>query len=128
VSFNALASDYGVLDFQDALANFIATLNYPEALRGALVGYAYNTYISFSHVPVYHKIKFTKSGNFKQPKIVDVVHVQPEQEGLHGQIIPVCFDTVLVQGNKGPSFFNNLNILFTKCCLGCHIAQVHAVF
>jgi hypothetical protein len=42
---------------------------------------------------------------------VDAIHVQPEQKDVKGQIIPVCFDTVLVngkglngiqgQGNKG---------------------------
>src|SRR6266403_813311 len=101
VYFDTLASDHGVLDFQDALADFIAQLNYPGTSRGALADHAQNTHIPFSHVPVYHKIKFTKSSNLKQPEIVDTVHVRPEHEESCGQIIPACFNTVLMQGNKG---------------------------
>jgi len=101
VYFDTLASDHGALDFQDALADFITQLNYPGTSRGALADHAHNTHIPFSHVPVYHKIKFTKSSNLKQPEIVDTVHVRPEHEESCGQIIPACFNTVLMQGNKG---------------------------
>jgi hypothetical protein len=103
VYFDTLASDHGALDFQDTLADFIVQLNYPGASRGALAAHAHNTHIPFSHVPVYHKIKFTKSGELKQSEIVDVIHVRPEHEESHGRIIPARFDTVLVQGNKGIS-------------------------
>src|SRR5258708_24892106 len=104
VSFNAIACDYGALDFQDVLADFIAQLNYPGASRAALAGHAHNMHILFSHVPVYHKFKFTRSGDLKKSKIVDVVHVWLEQKTSDdGWIIPACFDTVLVQTTKGLS-------------------------
>ncbi len=44
VSFDAIACDYGALNFQDALADFIAQLNYPGASRAALAGHAHNTH------------------------------------------------------------------------------------
>jgi hypothetical protein len=96
-----------VLNFQDTLADFIAQLNYPGASRAALANHAHNTHIPFSYVPVYHKIKFTRSGdsNLKKPEIVDAVFVQPEQKTKHGWIIPACFDTVLVQSTKGETLW-----------------------
>ena len=44
MSFDAIACDYGALNFQDALADFIAQLNYPGASRAALAGHAHNTH------------------------------------------------------------------------------------
>jgi len=104
VLFDVLAREYGALDFQDALDNFIARLNYPKASGTALRDHAHNTHIPFSGVPVYHNMKFTKGTD-----IVDVACVRPEQKDLRGRIIPARFDTVLVnskpqgQGNKGES-------------------------
>jgi hypothetical protein len=103
--FDAIAHDYGTLDFQDALADFIAQLNYPGASKTALADCAHNMHIPFSYVPVYHKIKFTRSGNLKQPKIVNIVYVWPEQETSCGWIIPACFNTVLMQSTKGLAHF-----------------------
>ncbi len=102
VLFDVLARDYGTLDFQDALADFIAQVNCPEASGHALRHHAHNTHIPFIGVPVYHKIKFTKRNGFEESRIVDVVHVRPEQKDSHGRIIPGRFDTVLVNG-RGPN-------------------------
>ncbi|KAF8489361.1 hypothetical protein F5888DRAFT_1638649 [Russula emetica] len=97
VLFDVLARDYGALDFQDALADFIAQVNYPGASGTALRHCAHNTHIPFSAVAVYHNLKFTKG-----TKIVDAIHIRPEQKDLHGRIIPGRFDTVLVD-SRGPS-------------------------
>jgi hypothetical protein len=96
VPFDDLTRDYGAVDFQDALADFIALLKYPDASGGALQSRAHDIHIPFSRVPVYHKIKFTKSG-----EIVDAVHIRPEQKDSHGRIIPARFDTVIVESSKG---------------------------
>ena len=101
VSFDSLASDFGALAFQDALAEYIAQLNHPGASRVAVRNHAHNTHIPFSHVPVYYKIKFTSRGDLNQPEIMDSVHVRPEQKDSRGRIIPARFDTVTVQGDKG---------------------------
>lgn len=102
VLFDVLARDYGALDFQDALADFIAQTNYPGASGAALRQRAHDTHIPFSGVPVYHNIKFRKSGEFEESNIVDVVHVRPEHKDTRGRIIPGRFDTVLVNG-RGPN-------------------------
>ena len=103
VLFDILARDYGALDFQDMLADFIAQLNYPGVSGGALRVRAHDTHIPFTRVPVYHKIKFTKIGDFNEIEIADVVHIRPEQKDSRGRIIPARFDTVLVETSKGQS-------------------------
>jgi Plavaka transposase len=47
--FDAIAYNYGALDFQDALADFIAQLNYPGASKTALADHAHNMHIPFSY-------------------------------------------------------------------------------
>ena len=94
VLFNVLARNYCVLDFQDALANFIAQANYPEASEAALWQRAHDTHIPFSGVPVYYHIKFTNGG---KSEIVDSIHIRREHQD-QGQIIPETFDTVIVDG------------------------------
>jgi len=98
VLFDVLARDYAALDFQDALADFIAQTNCPGASGAALRHRAHDTHIPFSGVPVYFNMKFTKGS---ESEIVDVVHVRPEQKDLHGRTIPARFDTVLVNGTRG---------------------------
>jgi hypothetical protein len=105
VLFDVLAKDYGALDFQDALADFIAQANNPGASGAALRHRAHDTHIPFSGVPVYHNMKFT---NGSESDIVDVVHVRPEQNDSRGRIIPGRFDTALVNGNKGNVSFTNV--------------------
>ena len=77
VSFDNLAQRYGAIDFQDALADFIAHFNNPTATRTSLSTLAADTLIPFCLVPVHHQIKFM---NLDQTEIVDSVQVQPEQK------------------------------------------------
>jgi hypothetical protein len=99
---------YGVVDFADALGDFIA-----EVLNNLLPGRATryhgeNIYLPFSQVPVYHTMKFTKNSSLRQSEIVDAIHTRPERRDPHGRTIPSRFNTVLIkgrdqsgQGNKG---------------------------
>ncbi|KAH9019702.1 hypothetical protein EDB84DRAFT_1624592 [Lactarius hengduanensis] len=89
VSFNDLADKYGAFDFQDALADFIARLNHPQASATALRGLAEDTLLPFRHVPVFHKIKFVSTPDLD---IIDVVHVRPDQKDARRRTIPSCFD------------------------------------
>lgn len=115
VSFDDLARKHGAYHFQDALADFIARINYPGASGSALRKKAEDTLIPFRAVPIFHRIKFTTRNNYDKSEVVDSVHVQPEQADLHGRITPSRFDTVLVrngrsgtQGNKGESIHKNV--------------------
>jgi len=83
---------YGAPLFQDALADFIAGVNNP-GLRVC----AANTLLPFCTVWVYYHIKFMDA---QGSEIIDAVHIQPEQKDSHGWIIPVRFDTVLIQDSR----------------------------
>jgi hypothetical protein len=137
VAFNILAQRYGVVNFLDALANFLVQVNNPGVSGSALHSQASHLLISFSSIPVFHKIKFTAStsnSESKETKILDSIQAWPEQRDAHGQIIPAHFDTALIQsqhniqgeGIKHKSHHFSLNL--TNWCTGHQIAQVHVVF
>ncbi|KAH9014404.1 hypothetical protein EDB84DRAFT_1277679 [Lactarius hengduanensis] len=115
-SFNDLAIKYGAVEFQDALADFIAQMNHPNASAATLRSLAADTLIPFRSVPTYHKIKFQLNGH---PEVVDSIHVRPEQKDSRGRRIPSRFDTTLVRdGSQNSTRGNN----------GYRIAQVRVVF
>ncbi|KAH9169515.1 hypothetical protein EDB89DRAFT_2115055 [Lactarius sanguifluus] len=115
-SFDDLAVKYGAVEFQDALADFIAQMNHPNASAATLRSLAADTLIPFHSVPTYHKIKFRSNGH---PEVVDSIHVRPEQKDSHGRRIPSHFDTALVRdGSQNSTRGNN----------GYRIAQVRVVF
>ncbi|KAI9430032.1 hypothetical protein H4582DRAFT_2114015 [Lactarius indigo] len=87
---------HGATDFQDALADFIARTNHPEASAAALRTLAADTLIPFHAVPVFYRIKFTSGST---SAVVDAVHVQPEQIDAHGRSIPPWFDTIIVHAH-----------------------------
>ena len=93
VPFLDISKKYGTASFQDALADFIASVNNPRARVRALHTYSANTLLPFRTVCVYHKIKF-----MTRSEIVDAVHVR--LEWLKNRwVTPARFDTVLIQGN-----------------------------
>ncbi|KAF8261683.1 hypothetical protein EI94DRAFT_1888976 [Lactarius quietus] len=96
VSFGDLTNQYGTIDFQDALADFIVQHNYPNLLANAAHRHADNTLIPFQKVAVFHKIKFTDC-NDTHKNIVDIIHVQPEACNQCGTINAGRFDTCLVK-------------------------------
>ena len=97
VTFDNLKLRYSAPKFQDVLADFIAQVNNPGARGNALCMYAKDTLIPFHYVPLFHIIKFTDARNTTEIEIIDSVHAQLEQRDMRGQIIPSCFDTILVQ-------------------------------
>ncbi|KAH9049564.1 hypothetical protein EDB84DRAFT_1585594 [Lactarius hengduanensis] len=99
VSFEALAERYGAVDFQDALADYIAQVNHPGASTATLRAWAADMLLPFRTIPVFHGIKFT-AGNSDNSEIVDSVVIWLEQNDMHGRIIPSRFNTVLVQGHR----------------------------
>ena len=98
MSFDDLAMDYGAVQFQDALGDYIAKVNNPGTTASVIYDCSHNTLIPFSHVPVFHHFKFVECDN---SQTVDVVQARLEQRDSHGQIIPPWFDTVVVQ-SSGP--------------------------
>ncbi|KAF8265448.1 hypothetical protein EI94DRAFT_1858251 [Lactarius quietus] len=118
VSFEALAEQYGAVEFQDALADYIARISHPGASAANLRARASDTLIPFRTVPVYHRIKFIAASSTDNSEIVDCVVIRPEQNDTHGRIVPGRFDTVLVRGTQDVIHGNN----------GHRIAQLRVVF
>jgi hypothetical protein len=100
VSFDDLDSKYGAVEFQDALSDFIAQVNYPGASAAASRDLAADILIPFQAVPVFHKIRFVASGNTDKLDTIDAVHARPERLDLHGRVVPSRFDTVLVHNGQ----------------------------
>ena len=97
VSFADLSMKYGAMDFQDALADYIVSVNYPGLSTAMLRAHSGDTSIPFQTVPVFHKVKFTAAGT---SDIIDSVLVRLKQTDGHGRVIPPRFDTILVRGRQ----------------------------
>ena len=97
VSFHDLAHNYGAIDFQDAITDFIAQFNNPRASGASLHSLASNVLIPFCFIHMHHRFKFS---NLDDSEIVDGVQVWPEQKDACGLRIPSRFDTVLVHGKS----------------------------
>jgi hypothetical protein len=109
VSFEVIETQYGASYFRSTLGEYIACINNPTFSGRRLHSCATNTLIPFNSVPVFSKIKFSPNGN---TKIVDSVHVQPEQVDARGRTIPARFDTILVHGETQWSVHRNQSSKF----------------
>ena len=96
VLFNNIICKYKAVNFQDALGDFLALVREPNITGRALCNCSKNMLIPFNHISVFHKIKFRDSGG----TVVDCIHIRLEQDKVHGWIMPVCFDTVLVRAGQ----------------------------
>ncbi|KAN0142113.1 hypothetical protein V8E53_000575 [Lactarius tabidus] len=118
VTFDNLSAQYGAVEFQDCLADFIAQVNYPSASAAVLHARSADTLLPFRAVPVFHRIKFTSSDT-GDSEVNDAVIVRPEHIDTHGRTVPSRFDTVLVRGGHNATMHGNN---------GNRIAQVRVVF
>ena len=104
VSFENLTYQYGAIDFQDALADFIVQHNHPELSASASRRRANNTLIPFQKVSVFHKIKFSDRNPDSHVatgrSVVDVIHARPEAYNQRGILKPGRFDTGLVKNGS----------------------------
>ena len=107
VSFEVLAEQYGAVEFQDALADYIAHINYPGVSAATLRARASDTLIPFRTVPVFHRIKFTSTCDSDKSEIVDSAVIRPEHNDTRGRIVPPRFDTVLVRGTHQGAIHGN---------------------
>ena len=99
-SFDVLTHNYGAINFQNTLADFLAHLNNPGASASTLHKKVANMLIPFCKVPVFHNIKFTQIGHSGEFEITNSVHVQPEVVNSCTQITPAKFNTVIIYQNS----------------------------
>ena len=135
VSLPTIPSRYCAVLFQDALGDFIASINNPGLTGNPLHARGADTLIPFRTVPVFHYIKFTSTRDSSGSEIMDVIHARPEQRDSRGRVIPSRFDTVLVRGkdhNQGNKCKSSRDLHrsrdLTNSTQGLRIAQVRIVF
>jgi hypothetical protein len=97
VSIESLISDYGASFFRDAFARYAVSRQNPHLNRTQIERESLNINIPFVNVSVYHRIKFTNTG---EDEIVDSLHVQPRRLGARQQEIPGRFDIALIRINE----------------------------
>ncbi|KAF8263176.1 hypothetical protein EI94DRAFT_1878699 [Lactarius quietus] len=100
VTFNKLSAEYGAVDFQDCLADFIAKLNYPGASAAVLRHQAVDTLLPFQMVLVFHRIKFMTSHDSDNTDFCDGMIIRPKHIDTHRCKVPSRFDTVVVWGHR----------------------------
>ena len=83
VSFNKLSAEYGAVDFQDCLTDFIAQVNHPGVSAAVLRRHSADTLLPFQTVLVFHQIKFTSSNDSDNSDICDGVIIQPKHVDTH---------------------------------------------
>jgi hypothetical protein len=113
VSFDDLARKYGAIEFQDALADFIARAIYPGASAVTLRTRAEDILIPFRAVPVFHKIRFV-AGNCDKPDTIDAVHIRPEKFDSNGHFVSARFDTILVKNGQDHVYRNKGTFLISN--------------
>ena len=107
VSFNELSAEYGTVDFQDCLADFIAQVNHPGVSAAVLRRHSADTLLPFRTVPVFHRIKFTTSNDSDISDICDGVIIRPKHVDTHRCKVPSRFDTVVVWGEHKAGMHGN---------------------
>jgi hypothetical protein len=113
-TFDDLTRKYGAVDFQDALADFVACVIYPNVSAATSRARAEDILIPFQKVPVFHKIRFV-AGNCNT---IDAVHIRLEKLDVHGRFVPARFDTVLVKSEQGRVRRNKGMFLYIKLLIG----------
>ena len=101
VPIDSIPAKYGIVDFHQALAEFILTVIHPKLSLHQIRTLAPRFKIPFNTVSVFFKIKFWNpdaQGHEDIPETLDCVHVRPAHQDSKGRAIPEHFDTVLVKG------------------------------
>ena len=105
VDLDEIVTEYGAIFFREALRRYIVLSKHsgPELNRNQLERAILYTNLSFTSVPVYHKLKFTTPANSAHTKhlTLDAVYVRPERQSKKGRAIPARFDTALVNIGMG---------------------------
>ncbi|KAF8487819.1 hypothetical protein F5888DRAFT_1796512 [Russula emetica] len=118
----SLIRDYGAINFQDALAQFVVGVRDPH-LHGVQLQQAIaNVRFHFNAVNVYHKIKFTSYDPYvvggPRESIVDSIHSRPIRKDKRNRDVPARFDTAVINDGTGQE----------TGVAGYRIGQVRVVF
>ncbi|KAF8267553.1 hypothetical protein EI94DRAFT_1786387 [Lactarius quietus] len=119
VGLNMLQDAYGAPLFKVALRRFISATNDNNQSRQQLEHSLWTIRLPFTHLPVWHMIKFTRSDPLTATRsTADSIHVWPARHDKHRRPIPGQFDTALI--NDGTGTEHGIK--------GYHVGRIHVVF
>ena len=105
VDLDDVVNKYGARFFREALRRYIVLAQHAglQLTRSQLEHQILYVNIPFATVSIYHRLKFTTSGDTTLAKRVtlDSIHVRPERQTKKGSMIPARFDTVLLNLGSG---------------------------
>ena len=115
VDLDDLVKNYGATFFRESLYRYLVLSQHigtgTSLTRRQLEQQIAYTSLSFTSVPVYHKLKFITTADSDQTEVItlDAIHVRPERQSKRGTPIPARFDTALL--NVEPSGENEQGTL-----------------
>ena len=105
VDLDEIVTKYGAVFFREALRRYLVLSKHsgPELNRNQLERAILYTNLSFTSVPVYHKLKFTTPADLDRIKhlTLDAIYIRPERQSKKGLTIPGRFDTALMNIGTG---------------------------
>ena len=94
--------DYGAQYFKTALRRYIVIANRGRMAPAQLECALWDIRLPFRHLPVWHQLKFLRLDPVTSiEQTADSTHAHPARKDLHGQTIPSCFDTALINDGTG---------------------------
>ncbi|TEB37737.1 hypothetical protein FA13DRAFT_1751781 [Coprinellus micaceus] len=105
VTFDDLASDYGVTDIRHVLSRFVVAFRDASLTKQAVCTAAEQLHLPFSKLSIYYRIN---------------VHAEPAKADKYGKLIPGRFDTALVRRSS--------NLTGEDTLKGYCISQVRCIF
>ena len=104
VPIDRIPSQFGAIEFRQALAEFILTTSHPSLSTHQIRALVPRFRLTFRNVPVFYKIKFWNpdaQGRDDVPETLDCVHIRPRHLDSRGRTVPDRFDTVLIDEKDG---------------------------
>ncbi|KAI1782434.1 hypothetical protein LXA43DRAFT_905807 [Ganoderma leucocontextum] len=127
VKFPQLVTNYGATFFRDALSRYVIECNQPQLTRHQVEQQASKIFFDFFSVAVFHKIKVhildSEGLGLQDTDTHDVIHVRAARKNKYNDMIPGCFDTVLVRTAEGNHSGDSPRTIHDF-----QVAQVRAVF
>ncbi|KAL1687786.1 hypothetical protein GGG16DRAFT_61384 [Schizophyllum commune] len=120
-TLDTLARSHGTQFIREALARYVARKNNPTLSGAALEYAAEHTYVPFSSVHVWHRVKYVTRDQWTGlKKTVDSIHARPARTDARRRQVPGRFDTALVNLDDGRALETGVQ--------GYRVARVRAIF
>ena len=105
VDLDEIITKYGAGFFREALRRYLVLSKHsgPPLTSNQLEHAILYANLPFTSVPIYHKLKFMTPADSGRTKhlTLDVIYIRPERQTKKGLVIPMQFDTALMNIGSG---------------------------